>query len=150
MCLCTKLGKFITQKPIECYKVLFYTPYHKSYVAPFRNFVYKFGITYETELGVITSKTKRTDLMSLIKVYFQLHKGKLYKISLKDFIHSWTHEYLIEEGFHAYRTEITAFYACSFLEPHMVIVKCTIPAGSEVYFNEKEIVSNKIIIDSLV
>lgn len=150
MCLYTKSGKFITQEPITCYKVLYNDSHHKNYVSPFRNFTYNLGVTYETELGVITSITKSIDLMSLIKFYFRLRKSKLYKMSLKDFIHSWIHEYKIEEGFHAYTNEIIAFHRCSAWGSAMVVTRCIIPKGSEVYFNEKEIVSNKIIVNSLV
>lgn len=147
MCLFTKSGKFITQEPILCYKILTPSTYHKEEcVSPFRNFTYKFGVTYETELGVNTLKTKRKDLISLIKFYFQLRKSKLYKISLKDLIHSWTHDYKIEEGFHAYRNGIAALYSHALWGPPAVITRCIIPKGSEVYFNEKEIVSNKIVI----
>ena len=149
MCLCTKLGKFVTQEPITCYKVLYNDPHCKNYVSPFRNFTYNFEVTYETELGVIPSITKRIDLIFLIKFYFRSRKSKLYKMSLKDFIHSWIHEYKIEEGFHAYINETNAFLRCSDWVSY-VVARCIIPKGSEIYFNEREIVSNKIIVDSLV
>lgn len=132
MCLYTKLGKFITQEPIVCYKILLdasdyfwkksftsitLTRKKKIYVSPFLYFEYKFGITYKTELEVFT------DCLGY---------------------------YRIEEGFHAYKTEDTALH---FLSRHIescVITKCIIPKGSEVYLNETEIVSNKIIVDSLI
>lgn len=64
-----------------------------------------------------------------------------------------TNKWMIEEGFHSYRTWLTAkkafegFSTDSSIRKMMKIVKCIIPKGTTFYINEKnEIVSNNIII----
>lgn len=54
---------------------------------------------------------------------------------------------LIEKGFHSYRNLYTAKGDVWFsLMESLVIVKCIVPKGSEYYINNKEMVSNQIII----
>ncbi len=53
----------------------------------------------------------------------------------------------IEKGFHSYRNLYTAKRDVWFsLMESLVIVKCIVPKGSEYYINNKEMVSNQIII----
>lgn len=64
-----------------------------------------------------------------------------------------TNKWIIEEGFHSYRTWLTAkkafegFSTDSSIRKKIKIVQCIIPKGTIFYINEKnEIVSNNIII----
>ena len=64
-----------------------------------------------------------------------------------------TNKWIIEEGFHSYRTWLTAkkafegFSTDSSIRKRIKIVQCIIPKGTTFYINEKnEIVSNGIII----
>lgn len=64
-----------------------------------------------------------------------------------------THKWMIEEGFHSYRTWLTAkeafekFSTDPSIRKMIKIVQCIIPKGTTFYINEKnEIVSNGIII----
>lgn len=56
---------------------------------------------------------------------------------------------LIENGLHSYRNIYEAMYCISGISKH-IICKAIIPAGSYVYINYNEIVSDKLIIKGRV
>lgn len=70
-----------------------------------------------------------------------------------------TNKWIIEEGFHSYRTWLTAkeafekFSTDSSIRKRIKIVQCIIPKGTTFYINEKkknEIVSDRIIINRIL
>lgn len=111
--------KLIAEKDIECYKIV-YLDEKKRIQSSVQGFIYKFGMRYD--LG-----------------------GPLYRSSFQDRI--------VDEGFHSYTVlEKVKTHALKNLRSHKQgsrAVKCTIPAGSEYYYNPeyKEYVSNSIIIN---
>lgn len=68
-----------------------------------------------------------------------------------------SNKWIIEEGFHSYRTWLTAkeasekFSTDSSIRKRIKIVQCIIPKGTAFYINEKnEIVSDRIIINRIL
>ena len=100
-------------------------------------------ITYKV---ILESKSKKGNMRSpYYKFYWDLDKVYTKQKNLIVNVGGglWYTWYTVEEGFHSYlnlsdaQNDVTCWL-------HGVIVKCVIPAGSDIVSNDKEIVSNKL------
>lgn len=113
-----KLNKRIANKDITVYKIVI--PKENGCTSLYKEFDYDFHKTY-------------TELIHI------------------DYAHD---VYYINEGFHSYKSLEVAQYILAFIrinrrECNGRIIRCIIPKGAIYYINNyKEVVSNKIIIDS--
>lgn len=112
--------KRVAETDILVYKVVNYKPHTDECCSLIFNFLYKFGVIYDTDIKI------------------------KYSGNGKD-----THVWMGNEGFHSFSNEKAAVYESDiYVEAYYsTIVKCVIPKGSDYYINEyDEVISNNIVI----
>lgn len=107
--------------------------------------IYTYKVVYDYSEFICNSL-----IMGFVYEYYKLYTQNK---AIMPLCGARTNKWIIEEGFHSYRTWLTAkevvekFFTDPSIRKRIKIVQCIIPKGTAFYINEKnEIVSNGIII----
>ena len=152
MCLITRFPRIKTKKDIEVYKVL-----KDDLTSPYQGYQYLLNTLVESDLkiscihlikGCIPTNYAKDILPNKIieprlfyneSIYFKYTDIQDINLDLQ----------AIEDGLHSYRDISKAMSSVSGSEGY-IVCKAIIPAGSYIYINYNEIVSDKLIIKERV
>lgn len=145
MCLITRFPRIKTKKDIEVYKVL-----RKDFTSPYQRYQYSLNSLAVSDLIALSVRWLYLSDAYVEDILPSEIVRSMIKSSITAFDHSIVpissinlHFQFIGEGLHSYRNIRNAIVSKT---SENIICKAIIPAGSYIYINYNEIVSDKLII----
>ena len=151
MCLITRFPKIITKKDLVVYKIL-----EKDLTSPYLKYRYALNSLVISDLKVsdvaLINGGISTDYARYILPY-EIWRSGIHYSKFNTYVQDLNlHLQVIENGLHSLRTWTDAIeYRNSLFFGYPVqIYRAIVPAGSALYINYRQIVSNQLIIKNIV